>query len=126
MSPSRVFSYLMGNPVVMFGGFASMLFCLWRSWKSFGVSEALVVALYAANLLQWAVTPSGAAHYYYYSPAAMFLGVALGIAVHRLPTVFGMRIGVLAVTATVVIFIWCYPRMAHLDAPWDCMLGCWP
>jgi len=126
MSPSRVFSYLMGNPVVMFGGFASMLFCLWRSWKSFGVSEALVVALYAANLLQWAVTPSGAAHYYYYFPAAMFLGVALGIAVHRLPTVFGMRIGVLAVTATVVIFIWCYPRMAHLDAPWDCMLGCWP
>lgn len=125
ISPIRLMSYLLGNPVVMWGGFLAVWFCLWRGWKSLGVSEGLVALLYLANLLQWAVTPSRNAHYYYYFPAAMFLGVTLAYAVHRLPKLFGIRVSVIVMAAAVVVFVWCYPRMAHLDAPWDCALGCW-
>ena len=125
-SPARALSYLMGNPVVSWGGFAAILLCLWRGLRSLAVPEALVGLLYAANLLQWAVTPARGAYYYYYFPASMFLGVALAYAVHRLPrTFFGIRPAVVLMAAAVVVFIWCYPRMAHLDAPWDCALGCW-
>jgi len=125
-SPARALSYLMGNPVVSWGGFVAILFCLWRGLKSFRVPEALVGLLYAANLLQWAVTPARGTYYYYYFPAAMFLGVALAYAVHQIPRPFlGIRVGVVLMAAGVVVFLWCYPRMAHLDAPWDCALGCW-
>jgi dolichyl-phosphate-mannose-protein mannosyltransferase len=126
-SPMRILSYLLGNPVVMWGGAAGIAFCLWRSWKSFGFSEGLVVLLYAANLLQWAFTPTRAfSLYYYYFPAAMFLGVAMAVMLNSLPRTFlGMRIGMIVLVAASLIFLWCYPRMAHLDAPWDCALGCW-
>jgi dolichyl-phosphate-mannose-protein mannosyltransferase len=126
-SPMRILSYLLGNPVVMWGGVAGIAFCLWRSWKLFGVSEGLVVFLYAANLLQWVVTPTRAfSLYYYYFPAAMFLGVAMAVALNRLPRTFlGIRVGLIALVAAALVFLWCYPRMAHLDAPWDCALGCW-
>jgi dolichyl-phosphate-mannose-protein mannosyltransferase len=126
-SPMRVLSYLLGNPVVMWGGAAGIVFCLWRSWKSLGISEGLVALLYAASLLQWAVTPTRAfSLYYYYFPAAMFLGVAMALALNSLPRTFlGMRMSMLVLVAAGVVFLWCYPRMAHLDAPWDCALGCW-
>ena len=126
LSPQRALSYLLGNPVVMWGGVVSLLFGLWRIWRSLAVPETLLLLLYAANLLQWSITPMKATYYYYYFPAAMFLGVALAVAVHRLPRkIFGIRVGLLIVVAAAVVFIWCYPRMAHLGAPWDCALGCW-
>lgn len=126
-SPMRILSYLLGNPVVMWGGAAGIAFCLWRAWKSFGISEGLVFLLYAASLLQWAVTPTRAfSLYYYYFPAAMFLGVAMAVALNSLPRTFlGMRISVIVLVVAGIVFLWCYPRMAHLDAPWDCALGCW-
>ncbi|HYL83416.1 MAG TPA: phospholipid carrier-dependent glycosyltransferase [Candidatus Angelobacter sp.] len=126
LSPVRALSYLVGNPVVMWLGLAGVLFCLWRFAKHFGASEGLVAGLYLANFLQWAVTPARGAYYYYYFPAAMCLGVALAVTLHRLPQkIFGIRISLLVVTAAALVFVWCLPRMAHLDAPWDCALGCW-
>jgi dolichyl-phosphate-mannose--protein O-mannosyl transferase len=124
--PQRALSYLVGNPVVMWGGVVALLFCFRRFWKFLGVSEGLVVLLYVANLLQWAVTPARSTFYYYYYPAAMVLGVAIALALQNLPRrVFGVRISLLVVMAAALVFLWCYPRMAHLEAPWDCALGCW-
>jgi dolichyl-phosphate-mannose--protein O-mannosyl transferase len=110
----------------MWGGLVALVVCLRRFWKSLAFAEGLVVLLYAANLLQWAVTPAKSTFYYYYYPAAMFLGVAITLAVHN-PTrrVLGARVSFLVLMAAGVVFLWCLPKMAHLQAPWDCALGCW-
>ena len=126
VSPQRGLSYLLGNPVVMWGGVASLAVSLRRIWKSLALPETLVFLLYAAHWLQWAVTPVKATFYYYYFPSAMFLGVALALALRELPrTFFGVRLRLVVLMAVAAVFLWCVPRMAHLQAPWDCMLGCW-
>jgi dolichyl-phosphate-mannose--protein O-mannosyl transferase len=126
ISPQRSLSYLIGNPVVMWPGLAALLFCLRRFWKSLSVAEGLVVLLYTANLLQWAVTPAKGTFYYYYYPAAMFLGVAIALALRSLPrSMFGVRVSLVVLVLAAAVFLWCYPRMAHLGSPWDCVFGCW-
>jgi dolichyl-phosphate-mannose-protein mannosyltransferase len=124
IDPQRGLSYLVGNFIVMWGGLLALAFCARRFWKSF--PEALVLVLYAGNLLQWGITPCKSTFYYYYYPAAMFLGVAIALALRHLPErVLGMRPAFILVLASAVFFLFCYPRMAHLDAPWDCAFGCW-
>jgi hypothetical protein len=101
--------------------------CLRRFWAAKALPEALVLLLFAANFLQWAVTPQSGLYYYYYYPCVMFLGVAITVALRSLPArLFGMRISLLLLTAAAVFFVRCYPQMAHLGPPWDCLLGCWP
>jgi hypothetical protein len=91
------------------------------------VPEALVLLLFAANFLQWAVTPQSGLYYYYYYPCVMVLGVAIAVALRSLPArVFGMRISLFLLMAATVFFLRCYPQMAHLGPPWDCLFGCWP
>jgi dolichyl-phosphate-mannose--protein O-mannosyl transferase len=125
-TPMRVFCYLLGNPVVMWGGVTGIFYCLWRVGKQLGVSEGLVALLYLANLLQWAVTPTRVTQYYYYYPAAMFLGVALAVSLSSLPRrLFGIRTGPAVLVVAALVFLWCYPRMTHSGPPWDCMFGCW-
>ena len=125
-TPLRFLSYLVGNPVVAWGGLMALVLCLRRFWKTFDFPEGLVLLLYTGNLLQWAVTPEKGTFYYYYYPAAMMLGVAIAIALRDLPArVRGIRVSFIIMVPTVIIFAWCYPRMAHLEFPWDCALGCW-
>jgi dolichyl-phosphate-mannose--protein O-mannosyl transferase len=126
-SPQRALSYLLGNFVVMWGGLLALAFCVWRFFKSLAPREGLVLILYAANLLQWAFTPHKGMYYYYYTPAAMFLGVAIALVLNQMPPrIFGVRVGLILLLAAATMFLWCYPRMAHLEPPWDCALGCWP
>jgi dolichyl-phosphate-mannose-protein mannosyltransferase len=125
-SPQRALSYLLGNPVVMWSGLVAILFCLRRFWKSLAVAEGLLVLLYVGNLLQWAITPAKGTFYYYYYPAAMILGVAIAVSLRNLPSrIFGVRVSLIMIVAAAAVFVWCYPRMAHLQPPWDCALGCW-
>jgi hypothetical protein len=52
--------------------------------------------LFAANFLQWTVTPQSGLYYYYYYPCVMILGVAIAVALRSLPArVFGTRISLL-------------------------------
>jgi len=77
-------------------------------------------------VLQWAVTPQKLLYYYYYFPGAMFLGIAIPVALRGLPRrVFGIRLSVLCIVVAGCAFLYCYPHMAHLEAPFDCALGCW-
>jgi dolichyl-phosphate-mannose--protein O-mannosyl transferase len=125
-SPERALSYLVGNPVVTWGGLAALILCLWRFCKTVALPEGLLLLLFAANFLQWAATPEKGLFYYYYYPSVMILGVAIALAVRTLPpTIFGVRVSVIVLLAAVVVFLWCYPRMVHLESPWDCALGCW-
>lgn len=126
LSPQRALSYLVANPVVAWGGLAAMVVCLRRFWKELSFQEGLVFLLFAANYLQWAVTPEKGIFYYYYYSAVMILGVTIAVALRNLPTrVFGVRISVILLMAAAIYFLRCYPKMAVLDAPWDCALGCW-
>lgn len=126
LAPQRALSYLVGNPVVTLGGLAALAFCLWQFWKTAGFAEGMVLLLYASNYLQWAVTPEKGLFYYYYYPCAMILCAAIAVALRGLPArLLGVRLSLVVILAAIVVFVWCYPRMAHLEAPWDCALGCW-
>lgn len=150
-SPERGLDYLMGNFVVVWGGFFALVVCGWRFLRSVILkshdqtfsgrgspepssvlrsgllAEGLVTLFYAVNLLQWLVIPQKRHCYYYYYPPAMFLGVATVIVLHRAqsPRLFGMRVSILLLLASAVFFLYCYPRMAALQSPYDCMFGCW-
>jgi len=127
LSPMRVLSYLVGNPVITWGGLAALALCLRRFWMSDTFPKGMVLLLFASNYLQWAVTPQKGLYYYYYYPCVMILGVAIAVAMRGLPTrVFGMRISFLVLVAAAIVFARCYPQMAHLESPWDCTFGCWP
>ena len=127
LNPQRSLSYLVANPFVAWTGLLALALCLRRFWKAMALPEALVLLLFAANFLQWAVTPQRGLYYYYYYPCVMILGVAIAVALRSMPPrVFGMRISLLVVMAATVFFVRCYPQMAHLDTPWDCLFGCWP
>lgn len=126
LNPQRALSYLLANPIVSWGGLAAVIFCAGRFLKSVTFPEGLVVLLYVANFFQWAVTPEKGLMYYYYYPAVMMLGVAIAVALRNLPpTLFGVRVSLMVLVAAAAAFLWCYPRMAHLQVPWDCVLGCW-
>ncbi|HLH06884.1 MAG TPA: phospholipid carrier-dependent glycosyltransferase [Terriglobales bacterium] len=126
LTPERGLSYLMGNPVITWGGLLAMGICMRRLWRVVTLQEGMVFLLFAANYFQWAVTPEKGLFYYYYYPCVMILGVTIAVAMRGLPSrIFGLRISLILLLAAAVIFLRCYPRMMHLDAPWDCALGCW-
>jgi len=126
LKPQRALSYLVGNPVVAWGGLVALAICLSRFWKKAELAEGLVLLLFASNFFQWAVTPEHRLFYYYYYPSFMILGVAMAVCLRRLPArIFGVRIGVLLLVFAFAVFLRCYPQMAHLQSPWDCLFGCW-
>jgi dolichyl-phosphate-mannose-protein mannosyltransferase len=126
-SPERGLSYLMGNFVVVWTGLLALVVCAWRFLRSQWMAEGLVTLFYAVNVLQWVVIPQKRLVYYYYYPPAMFLGVAIAIVLSRARStqVLGIRLSVLLLVAAAVFFLYCYPRMASLQSPYDCMFGCW-
>lgn len=127
LKPQRALSYLMGNPVITWGGLLALALCIRRLWKEITLPEGLVFLLFTSNYLQWIVTPQKGLYYYYYYPCVMILGVTIAVAIRRLPArVFGMRISLLFLVGALVVFVRSYPQMAHLGSPWDCALGCWP
>jgi hypothetical protein len=73
----------MGNFVVVWGGLLALLICAWRFCRSLALPEGLVTMFYAVNLLQRVVIPQQRTVYYHYYPSAMFLGVAIAIAISR-------------------------------------------
>jgi len=129
-SPERAFSYLVGNFVVMWTGVGAVILCAWNWWKNrtLAVAEAMLVLLYSANVLQWVVIPQRVTCYYYYYPSAMLLGVAIALAIGRAgrPSWAGVRVSLVLMIATFLFFLFSYPHMAGLQAPFDCALGCWP
>jgi len=126
-SPERGMSYLLGNFVVVWGGFLALLICVWRFCRSLALPEGLVTLFYGVNLLQWVVIPQQRTMYYYYYPCTIFLCVAFAIVLGatRERRVLGMRPIVIILVLASVFFLYCYPRMAALEAPYDCALGCW-
>jgi len=88
--------------------------------------EGLVVALFAGSWLQWAIIARPFEYYYYYSMAATFLCLAVPTALRRAPDyrMLGIRVSLIAAAAATVVFVMFYPKMAGLEAPWDCAIKC--
>ena len=127
ISPERGMSYLVGNFVVAWVGLAALAICIVRFFRSFDLAAGLVTFFYAVNLLQWVIIPQKSLVYYYYYPPMMFLGIAIAIVLAKAPTprLFGIRVSLLILIAATMFFLYCYPRMMSLEAPYDCMFGCW-
>ena len=75
----------------------------------------------------WITTTATSWLVYRITGSAMLLGVAIAIALarSRVRAIKGIRISVVLVAASIVFFLYCYPRMADLQAPYDCAFGCW-
>jgi hypothetical protein len=127
IEPQRGLMYLVGNYAVTFGGLVALGFCAWRAVRGLALLELTIVTLYLVNLLQWLAIPRKLMCYYYYYPCALLLGLALVLALARWErkSFAGMRVSLIPVVAAMVIFLFCYPHMAGLGAPWDTALGYW-
>lgn len=80
LQPQRSLPYLVGNPIITWVGLIALAVCLRRFWKTIALPEGLVLLLFTANLLQWAVTPQSGLYSYSYYPCIMILGVAIAAA----------------------------------------------
>lgn len=75
--------FMAGNPVVLWGGLAAVVACLWSWWRDRDVRMAFVALLWAASWLVWAITPKSLGFFYYYYLPSIFLCVALAAAFGR-------------------------------------------
>lgn len=86
---------LMGNPLIMWGGLVALLLAAWEWLRSGSRAAFLIVGWYCALYLSWALLPRKISFYFYYYPAALTLGLALGFVAQRYdrPKLFGVRWG---------------------------------
>jgi dolichyl-phosphate-mannose--protein O-mannosyl transferase len=105
----------------------ALLICVWRFCRSLALPEGLATLFYGVNLLQRVVIPQQRTMYYYYYPYTIFSCVAFAIVLGstRERRGLGMRPIVIILVMASVFFLYCYPRMAALEASYDCALGCW-
>jgi len=104
---------LLGNPLVMWGGLASVIVCLWQWLRRRSRAAFFGFAWYAALYLCWTWVPRTLTFYYYYFPAAMTLGLALGYVFEHWRDFRVVRWGQwLFLVAAAVIFAVSYPVLA--------------
>jgi hypothetical protein len=117
----------MGNFVVVWGGLLALAICAWKFLRSFVLAEGLVTLFYAVKPSRAGRDSTKAHRLLLLLPAAMFLGVAIASVLSRAhsPRIFGIRMSVLVLVAAAVFFLYCLPRMAGLESPYDCIFGCW-
>lgn len=124
VAPQRALSYLVGNWFLMWTGLLAIAVCARRFLSA--MPETFIVLLYAANLLQWAVTPQSCLYYYYYFPAATFLSIAIPLGIQQVQNrTVRSRLMLVSVSASVCVFTFCFAHMAHLGPPYDTAFGYW-
>ena len=113
--------FLVGNPLLMWGGLLALLACLW-SWVAHRSRAAfLILAFYAALYLPWAVIPRKIAFYYYYYPAGMMLSLAIAFVFHSwergaaFEKVKWLRLVFLA--AATALFVYFFPILSGMRIP---------
>ena len=108
---------LYGNPIVMWGGIAGLVLCLWDTMKSRRNPAAFVLLVYYAALyLTWALSSRKTMYYYYYYGAAMVLGPALAYVFHRHSAVkvFGVPAHWFFTGAAIAAFAFFYPVLSGI------------
>ncbi len=70
--------FCLGNPFLMVGGLLSLLYSVWRWYRTGSLLACMCVIFYAGFYGFWLATARGAAFHYYYFPALLFLLLSLG------------------------------------------------
>lgn len=66
--------FMIGNPLIIWGGLFALFFCAWTAARSMAAREILFA--FGVAWLSWAVLPRKLTLFYYYLPAALILGLA--------------------------------------------------
>jgi dolichyl-phosphate-mannose--protein O-mannosyl transferase len=117
---------LLGNPLIMWGGLAAIVFLLIEAYRKKGLTDFVLVFYYGAMYGSWIVFPRHVAFYYYYYPAAMVLGLALAKVLYSpaLDKVPQFKYGFLATAAG--LFFYFLPILgAFRIAPHEYMKWMW-
>ena len=103
--------YAMGNPIVFWGGLASIIVSFVYTLKFRIKKLALIIFSYLVFFVPWAASPR-IMFLYHYLPSIPFLAMALGYILRR-----NLKLIVPAVTIALLLFLYFYPHWAGLNIP---------
>ncbi|WP_294311155.1 phospholipid carrier-dependent glycosyltransferase [uncultured Sphingomonas sp.] len=75
--------FLLGNPAVMWGGLVAVAACALGWLRTREVQLGVAAALWIGGFAVWAIIPKSLGFYYYYFLPAIWLSVALAVAIDR-------------------------------------------
>lgn len=75
--------FLLGNPVVMWGGLVAVAACALGWLRTRDIRLGFAAALWIGGFAVWAIIPKSLGFYYYYYLPAIWLSVALAVAIDR-------------------------------------------
>jgi len=75
--------FLLGNPAVMWGGLVAVAVCALGWLRTREVRLGFAAALWIGGFAVWAIIPKSLGFYYYYFLPAIWLSVALAVAIDR-------------------------------------------
>jgi dolichyl-phosphate-mannose--protein O-mannosyl transferase len=113
---------LIGNPLILLGGFVAALFCAWEWWKRRTRDAFLASVWYWLLLLCFTAIPRKISFFHYYLPAACALGLSLAYVFlhYGEPPVFRRTWGRWAfLAAAALVFLVFYPVLAGMPLPAD-------
>lgn len=103
--------YATGNPIIFWGGLASVFLSFVYAFREKNKKLALVIFSYLIFFVPWAASPR-IMFLYHYLPSIPFLAIALGYILRR-----NLKLIVPAVTIALLLFLYFYPHWAGLSVP---------
>lgn len=107
---------ILGNPLVMWGGLLSVIYCVGTYFKKKTVLPLGLVVFYCSLSVSWIFLGRKETYYYYYFPAAMVLSFTLTYMLHEVRTLNNRKIwrnmDWVFVLAVVLIFLFFYPVLS--------------
>jgi dolichyl-phosphate-mannose-protein mannosyltransferase len=103
---------LIGNPVIMWGGLAAVLACLWAWFKDRSQPALAAALLWIVSLAIYVIIPKSLGFYYYYHVSGLFVCVALAVAFHHFDKGQNKGREEWFAAAALVAFVYFYPIIA--------------
>lgn len=118
--------YSLPNPLILWPGLLAVPYVAWLAWSERRAAYALLVLVYVAQLLPWALSPRIAFAYHFYVDIPIICA-CLAIAMRRIPW---RPVAWCYLAAVLVAFVFFYPILAGLTIPDDAVrarqwLGHW-
>lgn len=105
--------FMIGNPVVMWGGLIAVAACLWGWVKSGNTRLFAAFALWTASVAIFAIIPKSLGFYYYYYPSSIFIVIAIAAAFDHWRQRLG-RWDEKLVLAAFVVALYFFPALSAL------------